>query len=104
MSGSPPGDLWNLRCKFQGRLTIHLAGLKVGSGFDAENYEDKEGDGKDKVGEPGETETTKEDEGKLGKTEDKEDKEEEDCNTARASFSNNGGLELLIGWEKMIEA
>ena len=49
-------------------------GLKVGSGS-AENHEDKEGEGQDKVGEPGEMETTKEDEGKLGKADDKEEED-----------------------------
>ena len=49
-------------------------GLKVGS-RSAENHEDKEGEGQDKVGEPGEMETTKEDEGKLGKADDKEEED-----------------------------
>ena len=77
------GNLFDM--EFAKKLVIEAfeedTGLKVGSGF-AENYEDKEGkgertegDGKDKLGEPGETETTKEDEGKLEKAEDKEEED-----------------------------
>ena len=71
------GNLFDM--EFAKKLAIEAfeedTGWKVGSGFDAENYEDKEGDGEDKLGEPGETETTKEDDGKLGKAEDKEEED-----------------------------
>ena len=71
------GNLFDM--EFAKKLVIEAfeedTGLKVGSGFDAENYEDEERDGEDKLGEPGETETTKEDDGKLGKAEDKEEED-----------------------------
>ena len=49
------GNLFDM--EFAKKLVIEAfkedTGLKVGSGFDAENYEDKKGDGKDELGEQG---------------------------------------------------
>ena len=49
------GNLFDM--EFAKKLAIEAfkedTGLKVGSGFDAENYEDKKGDGKDELGEQG---------------------------------------------------